>query len=481
MQGIPVGDTILRAWGFAGRRALPLLGVSWLATVFYGLVIAYFLTRLSGAMLVWPRPDAGSFNNFALFYLFCLVLATAFANAALAVPMTREALEPGNEWKSAYFVIAGREWALFANLLLLYVIVIGVVSAIEFTGSVGIAVSLPMIGHDGVWQGIALAPLMTGVLVFVAVFIGLFLATRFGFFLAPIAVINSPARLLEAWRLSRGNFFRLLVIGLSLIVPVVVLALLAEWAALGLQFGDALGALFGTSHDKTPLFQMIQDHSGSIAAIWAAALLILNAIFAGASADAYAKVEHGLVPAVATREDVLIAEPAYAMAAVPTALHLRPEETRRFEPNFAEPEVREASEPASLEIAPVEPASVEAVAVEPVPVEHVSVASEPVTESVTETPALTAASALDKAVKAEATIASPDAETSTEAAEKEVSAMALPAEEPLAEHKDTLPEMDPMHHAAPAEPDPSGEPAAIPLPSFVKAQPSQEDAPSEAA
>ena len=452
MRSLPVGDTILRAWGFAGRRVLPLLGVGWLAAAFYGLVVAFFLTRLSGAVLVWPRPDAGSFNNFAMFYLFCLAVATAFANAAMAVPMTREALEPGGEWKSAYFVISGREWALFANLLLLYVIVIGVVSAIAFAGSVGIAVSLPMIGNGGVWQDISVAPLMLGAVIFVAVAAGLFLATRFGFFLAPIAVADSPARLLEAWSLSSGKFFRLLAIGLLLVLPVIVLALLIEWAAIGSQFADALGALLALPHDTIPLFQTIRDHSGATAAILAGALLVLNAIFAGASAEAYATAEHGAAPARAVREHEFIPQPALAMAAAPTALHLTPEEAQRFEPTF--PRAESAARP-------TEAASAETAAVVPE-------AAPPETEHV--------ATAMEESVRAEAAIASP------EAMEHEAApATALPEEEPLAAHQDALPEMEPLSHAGPAEPDPTGEPPATPLPSFVKAQPSPEHEPSEAA
>src|SRR6201986_2228274 len=55
MQSVPVRETILRAYGFAGRRALPLLGLGWLSAVFYFAATAYFLTRLSATMLVWPR------------------------------------------------------------------------------------------------------------------------------------------------------------------------------------------------------------------------------------------------------------------------------------------------------------------------------------------------------------------------------------------------------------------------------------------
>ncbi|MBS0274794.1 MAG: hypothetical protein JSR55_10420 [Proteobacteria bacterium] len=457
MHSLPVGDTIARAWGFAGRRIVPLLGVGWLAAVFYGMVVTYFLTRLSDAMLVWPRPDAGSFNNFALFYLFCLVVVTAFANAAMALPMMREALEPGDEWRSAYFVIARREWALFANLLLLYVIVIGMVSAIAFAGNVGIAVSLPMIGHDGAWQGIPLAPAMAGVLAFIAVATGLFLATRFGFFLASIAVADPPVRLLQSWSLSSGNFWRLLAIGLALFVPIIVLSLVTDWAMFGSQFGDAAAALFSPSHDKTALFQMVRNHAGTIAAIWAGALLLLNAIFAGASAAAYRRIGRD---AASTREYVATAEPAFAM---PTATpHLGGAERRRVEPEFTRTKDVEALEERMPEAkasevvtAPVEMASVEPLAAE---------ASEPV-----------AAMPQAKPVTEPAPI------VEIPAAEPAVITSIVPQEEPLAAHKDEIPALDPLNHAAPAEPDPSGMPEAIPLPSFVKTQSSPAREPSEAA
>jgi hypothetical protein len=461
---ISVGDTILRAWGFAGRRILPLLGAGWLTAAFYATAVAYFLGHLSDAMLVSPRPDPGSFNNFALFYMFCIVLVTALANAAMSVPMLREAFEPGGEWKSAYFSIALREWSLFSNLLLLYILVIGIVSAIVFAGNVGIAVSLPMTGNAGVWQGIPLAPVMETMLAIIAVAAGVFLATRFGFFLATTAVVDSSARLLEAWSLSRGNFWRLLLgLGLGLMVPVVLAAMLAIWAICGAQFSDAMSTLLSPSHDNTTLFQMIRDHAGAIGAVWAVGLFVLNAIFAGASAAAYAQVEHGEAPVIAQRESLVIAEPAYAMAAAATALHLTPEEVARFEPTFAKAESpAKTSEPAPAATIVAAPKVVEAKEKE---------------EAISETPAIT------EAVKAEAAVASPDAEQPSDIAAIETpeAATALPEEEPLAAHKDELPAMDPLGHAAPAAPDPSGVPPATPLPSFVKAQTSPANEPSEAA
>lgn len=473
-----VGDTILRAWGFAGRRIVPLLGASWLTAAFYAAALAYFLGHLSDAMLVSPRPDPGSFNNFALFYMFCVVLVTALANAAMAVPMFREAFETGGEWKTVYFSIAFREWALFSNTLLLYILIIGIVSAIAFAGSVGIAVSLPMIGNGGIWHGIPAAPVMIGILTIAALAAALFLATRFGFFLATTAVVDSPARLLRAWSLSRGNFWRILGLGLGLILPVVIAAILAIWAVCDASFGDAMNGLFSASHDNTVLFQMIHDHAGGIAVVCAIALLVLNAVFAGASEIAYARVEHGETRA-SSRERIEMAEPAYAVGAA-TAVPVGKADLERFEPKFSGSDTPlNATEPATP--SPEEPTIVEAAAATPVIAGENTVQADKAQVEPSPAP-----SALNEAVSAEAAIAMPDAEPVLEATPETSDAStdaptALPEEEPLAAHKDELPAMDPLGHAAPAAPDPSGAPPVTPLPSFVKAQPSPKSEPSEAA
>lgn len=470
-MGVPVGETIARAWKFSGRRAVPLLGLGWLTATFYGAAIAYFLGKLSATMLVWPRPDAGSFNNFALFYVFCLVMLTALANAVLGAAMTREAMEPGAEWKTAFISITRREWGLFANLLLLYVVVIGLVAAVVFAGEVGAAVALPMIGNGGVWKGIALVPVMHTTFVVIAIAAGLFLATRFGFFLAPIAVSDPPARLLQAWISSRGNFWRLLVLSLGLLAPVVVVALLVDWMMLGSQFSDAVIALFGVSHDNAPLFQMVRANSGVIAAVLAVALLVWNAIFAGSSAEAYARAEHGEKPHTSF---VPQAEPAFAMASV--SPHMAMAEMRRAEPGFAAEEIKpvakapdvksddvrsEETNPAAVAANPMAEPAVEHEAEEKEAEKSHSRPEEIEFKTVGDLPA--------------PSIAGPGvATTEAEPAGVEMH------EEPLAP-QEPLPAMDPMGHAAPAAPDPSGVPPATPLPSFVRPQSSPKDGSSEAA
>ncbi|MGN6515679.1 MAG: hypothetical protein ACTHLR_07530 [Rhizomicrobium sp.] len=447
--------------------------MGWLTATFYGVAAAYFLGRLSATMLVWPRPDAGSLNNFALFYLFCLVVVTAFANAIVGVAMTREAMEPGTEWKTAFFSVGRREWGLFGNLLLLYVVVIGLVTAIVFAGEVGAAVSLPMIGNGGVWKGIALAPVMRAAFAAISVAVGVFLTMRFGFFLTPITVADPPARLLQSWISSRGNFWRLLVLSLGLLVPVVIVALLADWALLGSQFTDAIVSLLATPPDNGRLFHMIQNNSAAIAAVAAAALLLWNAIFAGASADAYARVEHDgeeVRPALAP-----MMAPAFAATATP---HLAAVDVHRIEPGFIAGEVVERAaklpeaKPGELNSEEAEPADAvpeeqfaEPIVVAPQGGGHGDGAhAEPEEiefKTVEDVPATSSAVGEPEAARAESGPVS-----------------AGMHEEPLAPH-DPLPAADPLHHSAAI--DPSDDSPATPLPSFVRSQPSPSGGSSEAA
>jgi hypothetical protein len=223
---------------------------------------------------------------------------------------------------------------------------------------------------------------------------------------------------------------------------------------------------------------MIHDHAGGIAVVCAVGLLILNATFAGASEIAYARVQHNEI-AASTDAFVGMAEPAYAMAA-PAALFLSKADSKRLEPKFGA-NAASAQAEATDETAEVPADAQPATDAEPVVSEDQALAQGAV-ESCAEN------KALQEAASAEAAIAPSDAQTVSDApseapdAEPDTSQMtALPEEEPLAAHQDELPTMDPLNHAAPAAPDPSGVPPATPLPSFVKTQPSPKSEPSEAA
>ena len=313
MRSVPVGRTIAHAYGFAGRRALPLLGLGWLSAFFFGLGAAFLLRKLGATMLVSPDAATGRVNDFTLFYLFCLLVLLAFANAAIALAMTREARSPGPDWMSAHLSITRREWSLFFAYVRLYGFLIAAVVAILLAGNVAMAVSKPLIAAQGGWQVAVLPPLISSIATIGAFAAASVLAIRFGFFAAPLADAESSARLLQSWTISGGNFWRLLVLSLALWLPVAGFVVMALWSFAGPELFSATAAAFSAPYDARAFYNVLAEGAVTIAAVWSIALLLINALFAGASASVYAIVASGPVRDAA-EEYSSLAEPVFAHA-----------------------------------------------------------------------------------------------------------------------------------------------------------------------
>jgi hypothetical protein len=285
MSKIPVGGTILQGYGFALRRIVANLGLSWLAAVFYAVATGYWLHQFCTTMLVSPHPGS-ELNDFALFDLFGFVVTTALGSAVLARALTGAALEPG-ETMTAYFAIAKREWLLFLSLLLLYAVVIAASFAVVFLSRFGIAIVQPMINAKATWHGIGALPAMNAAVAFVAFAAVATLAVRLGFFAAPVASAERSMNMARAWSLSRGNSWRAFGVVVVLSVPALLLWAAAEWALIGGDLANALTTAQSPSHNSTPLYQLIDGNAAAIAVVWTLLLVVLNMLFAGASAPAY--------------------------------------------------------------------------------------------------------------------------------------------------------------------------------------------------
>jgi hypothetical protein len=284
---VPVGQSIERGYGFLFREPLTILGLAWLPAVFYALACGFWLKRLATAMLVSVRPAHGALNDFARLDFLGLVVTTALLSAAIAVPLTRQALGQGDERVAAYFIFGRREARLFMSLTLLYALLLAwlVGSAV----SLGMAVSAAEARLPALWQGVSIPALLN---VATAAFIVagfLFLSARFGFLQAPAVASEQPSGLLAAWLASRSNSWRLMAVTVAIAVPLGALlaAGLSLW--LGTPLDGLLSAALPGSQDATR-YQYLYDHADAFAAIAAVALVLVQALFAGASAMAYQAV-----------------------------------------------------------------------------------------------------------------------------------------------------------------------------------------------
>jgi hypothetical protein len=141
---------------------------------------------------------------------------------------------------------------------------------------------------------------------------------------------------LPAWNASRGNSWRLLVVYLAVATPLSILLLALESIVWGMPLSALVATLWPGAHDAVARYQYLYDHAGSFAAVAGVALVLFNALFAGASAAAYqAAVQDAEVEESADSiESVWTPHPAFA------EYRARPME--RFEPPPA-PEMAETA------------------------------------------------------------------------------------------------------------------------------------------
>ena len=338
---VPVGQSIERGYGFVFREPLTILGLGWLPAAFYALACAFWLRRLATAMLVSVRPAHGALNDFARLDFLGLVVTTALLSAAIAMPLTRQALGHGDERVAAYFVFGRREARLFAGLALLYALLLAwlVVSTL----SLGMAVSAAQARLPAAWQGVSIPALLDGASVAVIGAGFLFLFARFGVLQAPAAASEQPSGLLAAWLASRGNSWRLMAVTVAIAVPLSALlaAGVSLWLATPLD-GLLSAALPGSQNAAR--YQYLYDHADAFAAIAAVALVLVQALFAGASANAY----QAATGEVAEETDAEAAEPAWTQQ---PAFALAPH--RATEPYSNDPVAEKAA--ASNFSPPIEP------------------------------------------------------------------------------------------------------------------------------
>jgi hypothetical protein len=277
---VPVRDSIVRGYSFLFARFFTVLGLGWMPAAFYGLACAWLIRAVSTGALGAP-PSSGAFNQYSLGYLVAMLIVTAFFGAPMLIPFTREALGMHEEPVAAHFSYGPREWRLFVALLRFYAIV----GAVLFTLIVGSGIAISQFaGSPIVWLGVPIGTWLNSVSAVIVLSTAAFLAVRLGFFLGPIAAMEGHASLTRAWALSRDNFWRLSLVFLAVAIPALLVVLICEYALWGSELEMAT---LKTGSNALAIFQLQYDHSESIAAMMAVALMAVNALFGAASAYAY--------------------------------------------------------------------------------------------------------------------------------------------------------------------------------------------------
>ena len=380
MGKVPVGRTISEAYKFLFLRPGAVIGLGWLPAAFYAGAVWFCIERLGAAMLV-AVPSSAAFNEFTAVDFLALLLATALLVPTVTVPYVATALGHRQEPVAAHFVYGKREFRLSLALLTFMVFAIAVLLALAFAAQFAIGVGVPKPGAPlsgyampAEWYGVALSVWLDAAAAFVLGVVALFIAVRFGFFLAPLAAAEEHVTVNRAWSLSRGNFWRLAIVHLALGIPVAALFGAAAYAI----EGDALATTLRTAWSGIPsegmsaLYRLQYDHAGALSGLLAVALIVKGALYTGASATAYRAVALGEV----AEERVAVARPAVAP---------QPRTEPEFEPAWAAAKAMADANPRWREPHPAAVAPVEERHAEVAPDDH-ALASEAAAMTLAETP-----------------------------------------------------------------------------------------------
>jgi hypothetical protein len=224
MAKIPVGATIAHAYRFAFGNFVNLVRVSWLpqisiAALLLFAVLPAFRAILQATLAKDVAAMGGAFLELLPAYVVLLLL---FFVQITAVAQAELGLSAQQGW--LVFPVGKPMWRLVAGFLVFLVIVVGIMLVVG--AALGFAAAMAGIGAGSTAPGTG-AMMITIVLPVCVYGMMIFLFVRLGFLLTPAAVALPSIGIGPAWRLSRGNFWRLFVVTVGLLLPFIVLEMIA--------------------------------------------------------------------------------------------------------------------------------------------------------------------------------------------------------------------------------------------------------------
>jgi len=232
MKKIPVGKTIADTYNFTFGHIGAVIGLIWLPLVVFT-VGRFFIDNYTNGLAASNDPTA---VGRALLLGFGLTLVSLFFTAIIGVSLTRQAMAPRSGSIIAHFALGPAEFSYFASLLAIFLVMfslyIGLVFADLLIGSVGDAI----VQASG--QGTTVAgKLAAGAILILVVLLDLaaftYVGVRLAALVAPVTVAEGKMDLVRAWQLTKGNFWRLLLVLVVTLGPISIVSELATAAIVG--------------------------------------------------------------------------------------------------------------------------------------------------------------------------------------------------------------------------------------------------------
>ncbi|HWE07350.1 MAG TPA: hypothetical protein VG274_11615 [Rhizomicrobium sp.] len=223
---IPVGQTISGAYNFAFTRFLSILAIAWLPYAVFA-VIAVGLALLAvpdlPRMLTTHDIDIEAMMGLSRVVLLIAVIGFIMSSM-ITVGLQRQALGKQTAPVWYYFSLGAPVWRMAGAFFLagLVIVFIAIVISAACAAIWFAAGTIP----GAVWP-IRVVAIAAGTCFLI------YIATRLLFFLPAVVTAEESIGIERAWILGRGNFWRIFLVWLAVIVPVAIAFWIVSRAVLG--------------------------------------------------------------------------------------------------------------------------------------------------------------------------------------------------------------------------------------------------------
>ena len=298
MNKIPVGQTIRFAYAFTFGEIGTVIGLIWIPTLINAVASFFALGGYYTALadsFESGLPPVGSAIGLSLLLAFVSMLLLAM----IAVAITQQALGLRQGPAFAHIALGSAELRALGGFFGLYLLLILFVLAVALVVGIVAAVGAAVMKSNAA----AAAPV--GLAVVLAVLVGLcvviFAIVRLSFLMVPAVVDGGEFGLTRSWEFTKGNFWRIALIGVCTLLPLMLVFVIAESAILGPEFfvpnpkpaADATANL----HAMAAQMRLLQKHMPVLMGLTFVISPLLYGLLFSASAFAYRSVSGRTVTA----------------------------------------------------------------------------------------------------------------------------------------------------------------------------------------
>jgi hypothetical protein len=223
---IPVGQTISGAYNFAFTRFLSILAIVWLPyAVFAAIAVGLALLAVPDLPRMLMTHDIDIEAMMGLSRVVLLIAIIGFImSSMITVGLQRKALGKQSATVWYYFSLGAPVWRMAAAFFLAGLVVVFI--AIVISGACA-AIWVAAGSIPGAGWTVRIVAIAAGICFLI------YIATRLLFFLPAVVTAEETIGIERAWILSRGNFWRIVLVWLAVILPVAIAFWIVSRAVLG--------------------------------------------------------------------------------------------------------------------------------------------------------------------------------------------------------------------------------------------------------